>query len=109
MWIMGPSGPTGRPEPTASAQERNLTSSVLMLNTLGRCTPFRNAIISGTPEPPAVGATCTTSAADATTMSVLCVEPKERRRRDRIASISHVHEVACVAERAAREEGILDQ
>jgi len=25
MWIMGPSGPTGRPAPTAHEQEKNLT------------------------------------------------------------------------------------
>lgn len=30
MWIMGPSGPTGSPDPTAVAADRNLTINVRM-------------------------------------------------------------------------------
>lgn len=33
MWIMGPSGPTGKPLATANAQLANLTTTVKMLNT----------------------------------------------------------------------------
>ena len=37
MWTMGPSGPTGSPEPTAAAQDANFTSSVCTLNTCAAC------------------------------------------------------------------------
>lgn len=35
MWIMGPSGPTGRPDPTAVAADRNLTTNVRILRICG--------------------------------------------------------------------------
>ena len=41
MWIIGPSGPTGSPDPTAVAAERNLTAKVFMLRMLGMKQPFR--------------------------------------------------------------------
>mmetsp|Transcript_6519 Transcript_6519/g.19661 ORF Transcript_6519/g.19661 Transcript_6519/m.19661 type:complete len:270 (+) Transcript_6519:484-1293(+) len=56
-WIMGPSGPTGRPEATASTQLVNFTKRVLMLKTRRMRQPFRYAITSGTPEAAASGAT----------------------------------------------------
>ena len=45
MWIIGPSGPTGRPEPTAQAQDANLTSSVRKLKT---CSAFHTGFIEWT-------------------------------------------------------------
>ena len=41
MWIMGPSGPTGRPEPTAKTHETNLIASVFTLKILRWCVPLR--------------------------------------------------------------------
>jgi hypothetical protein len=35
MWIMGPSGPTGSPEPTAVAADRNFTANVLTFKICG--------------------------------------------------------------------------
>jgi hypothetical protein len=52
---MGPSGPTGRPHPTAATQEKNLTTKVLMLKICRKCVPLRNPDISGIPEPLALG------------------------------------------------------
>mmetsp|Transcript_5083 Transcript_5083/g.11089 ORF Transcript_5083/g.11089 Transcript_5083/m.11089 type:complete len:302 (-) Transcript_5083:434-1339(-) len=60
MWIMGPSGPTGMPEPTAVAQLKNLITSVLKLSVFGMCTPFKKPITSGMPDPAAAGAMKTT-------------------------------------------------
>ena len=59
-WIIGPSGPTGRPAPTARAQEANLTRKVLMLNNCGIIVPLRKLISSGVPEPAALGLMRTT-------------------------------------------------
>ena len=50
MWIMGPSGPTGMPDPTARAHEKNLTTNVLMLKMCRMRVPFRKPISSGIPE-----------------------------------------------------------
>mmetsp|Transcript_18404 Transcript_18404/g.39566 ORF Transcript_18404/g.39566 Transcript_18404/m.39566 type:complete len:302 (-) Transcript_18404:724-1629(-) len=41
MWMRGPSGPTGRPLPTARPHDRNLTATVRMLKTLGSMHPLR--------------------------------------------------------------------
>ena len=54
-WIIGPSGPTGRPDATAKMQEKNLTTIVLTLNMAATAVPFRNPISSGMPEPAAAG------------------------------------------------------
>jgi hypothetical protein len=43
MCTIGPSGPTGRPEPTAAAHEKNFTSSVRTLKTCARGAPRRHA------------------------------------------------------------------
>jgi len=53
MWIMGPSGPTGSPAPTAHEHEKNLTQMAGRLSTCRITVPFRNPITSGMPEPPA--------------------------------------------------------
>mmetsp|Transcript_23659 Transcript_23659/g.60756 ORF Transcript_23659/g.60756 Transcript_23659/m.60756 type:complete len:308 (-) Transcript_23659:313-1236(-) len=73
MWIMGPSGPMGIPAPTAVAQDKNFTMSVPRLKTLGMAMPLRKAMHSGTPEPPAAGATYTTSAVEKKTRKQLTV------------------------------------
>lgn len=52
---MGPSGPTGSPLPTAQAQEKNLTTNVLMLKICLTRAPFRYPINSGRPDPAADG------------------------------------------------------
>ena len=51
--IMGPSGPTGSPAPTAQTHEKNLTTKVLRLSTCRIIVPFRKPITSGIPEPAA--------------------------------------------------------
>jgi len=53
MWIIGPSGPTGRPAPTAHEQEKNLTQIAGRFNTWRITVPLRKPITSGIPEPPA--------------------------------------------------------
>eukprot|EP00659_Diplonema_papillatum_P005269 gene5269-biopygen5193 len=55
MWIIGPSGPTGSPELTAQMHENVFATRVLMLNTFLKKTPFKYAMQSVTPEPPAAG------------------------------------------------------
>ena len=40
MWIMGPSGPTGSPDPTAAAADKNLTAKVRMLRICGGTNVF---------------------------------------------------------------------
>ena len=55
IWIMGPSGPTGRPLLTAHIHEKNLTISVLMLKMCRTKVPLRKQMSSGIPEPPADG------------------------------------------------------
>ena len=61
-WIIGPSGPTGRPAPTARAQDPNLTRKVLMLKNCLIIVPLRKLISSGVPEPAALGLRRTTLA-----------------------------------------------
>mmetsp|Transcript_25415 Transcript_25415/g.71274 ORF Transcript_25415/g.71274 Transcript_25415/m.71274 type:complete len:251 (-) Transcript_25415:404-1156(-) len=56
MWIMGPSGPTGRPLATASTQLASLATKVRRLRMPRRLHPLRYAITSGTPDPAARGA-----------------------------------------------------
>jgi len=53
IWIIGPSGPTGSPAPTAHAQEKNLTQNAVKLRTLRMTMPLRKPMTSGIPEPPA--------------------------------------------------------
>ena len=53
MWIIGPSGPTGSPAPTAHEQEKNLTQMAGKLSTWRITVPLRKPITSGIPEPPA--------------------------------------------------------
>lgn len=48
--IIGPSGPIGRPAPTAQTQEKNFTTIVLMLKIWRTTVPFRNPINSGIPD-----------------------------------------------------------
>lgn len=55
MWIIGPSGPTGKPHPTAATQEKNFTASVFTLNIWRTMVPLRNPVTSGIPEPAALG------------------------------------------------------
>ena len=55
IWIIGPSGPTGRPHPTAATQEKNLTARVFTLNICRTIVPFRKPVTSGIPDPPALG------------------------------------------------------
>ena len=50
-WIIGPSGPTGIPAPTARAHEPNLTRKVSMLKNCLIIVPLRKLISSGVPEP----------------------------------------------------------
>ena len=52
---MGPSGPTGSPDPTASIQEMNFTKNVLREKMWCTLVPFRYAISSGRPEEAAGG------------------------------------------------------
>ena len=59
-WIIGPSGPTGRPAPTARVQEANLTMKVLMLKNCLIIVPLRKLISSGVPDPAAEGLMRTT-------------------------------------------------
>ena len=54
-WIMGPSYPTGMPQPTANAHDKNLTISVCILKMSLIRVPLRKPIISGMPEPAAAG------------------------------------------------------
>ena len=54
-WIIGPSGPTGRPLPTAKQHEKNFTTRVFMLNIWRITVPLRNPISSGIPDPEALG------------------------------------------------------
>ena len=54
-WIMGPSGPTGIPQPIAATHDRNLATIVRRLKIWRKCVPFRNPVTSGMPEPPALG------------------------------------------------------
>jgi len=61
-WIIGPSGPTGIPAPTANAQDTNLTAYVLMLKMCRTIVPLRKPISSGMPEPAALGLRSTTRA-----------------------------------------------
>jgi len=53
MCIIGPSGPTGRPAPTAHEQEKNLTQMAGRLSTWRMTVPLRKPMTSGIPEPPA--------------------------------------------------------
>ena len=55
MWIIGPSGPTGSPLPTAQTFEKNLTIRVRMLNICLTTVPFKYPISSGMPDPEAAG------------------------------------------------------
>lgn len=55
MWIMGPSGPAGMPEPTASTQLKNLAASTERVNVLGMITPLRNPAVSLTQAMAGVG------------------------------------------------------
>ena len=52
---MGPSGPTGMPQPMAITHDRNLATNVLRLKMWRMCVPFRNPVTSGIPEPAALG------------------------------------------------------
>lgn len=52
---MGPSGPTGRPQPTHVTQEKNFTTIVFILKMCRTFVPFRKPEISGMPDPPAHG------------------------------------------------------
>lgn len=60
MWISGPSGPTGSPAATTSEHDQNLTMKVHTLRSLGTRTPFRKAMICGTPDAEAAGEILTT-------------------------------------------------
>lgn len=55
IWIIGPSGPTGKPHPTAATHEKNLTMRVWMLKICLTFVPLRNPVTSGIPDPPATG------------------------------------------------------
>ena len=61
-WIIGPSGPTGKPAPTARAHEPNLTRKVSRLKNCLIIVPLRKLISSGVPEPAALGLPRTTRA-----------------------------------------------
>mmetsp|Transcript_69669 Transcript_69669/g.157517 ORF Transcript_69669/g.157517 Transcript_69669/m.157517 type:complete len:254 (-) Transcript_69669:444-1205(-) len=67
MWIMGPSGPHGRPDPTARAQEANLANNTEMLKVYGMITPLRKTEVSGMPDPAAKGSMKMMMAADVVT------------------------------------------
>ena len=54
-WIIGPSGPIGIPQPMAVTHEKNFAISVFRLKILSTWVPLRNPVISGNPEPPALG------------------------------------------------------
>lgn len=54
-WTIGPSGPTGIPLDTAKTQDKNFTAKVFTLNIWRTIVPFKKAIISGNPDPPALG------------------------------------------------------
>ena len=53
--IIGPSGPTGKPQPTHVTHEKNFTTIVLMLKICLTLVPFKKPVISGIPDPPAHG------------------------------------------------------
>ena len=53
--LTGASGPTGIPEPTASATETNVAKNVFILKMCLIDVPFKNPINSGIPEPAALG------------------------------------------------------
>mmetsp|Transcript_755 Transcript_755/g.2427 ORF Transcript_755/g.2427 Transcript_755/m.2427 type:complete len:208 (-) Transcript_755:371-994(-) len=55
MWIIGPSGPTGSPDPTASKQLMNLARKTVRVKVLGMMIPLRKDMVSGMPEPAALG------------------------------------------------------
>lgn len=53
--IIGPSGPTGKPLPTAQQQDMNLTTNVLKRKMYRTNVPFKKPITSGIPDPAAAG------------------------------------------------------
>mmetsp|Transcript_30692 Transcript_30692/g.74787 ORF Transcript_30692/g.74787 Transcript_30692/m.74787 type:complete len:254 (+) Transcript_30692:1672-2433(+) len=55
VWIIGPSLPTGKPEPTAITMPPALAKSVFIRMLRLTMTPFRRLLISGIPEPAATG------------------------------------------------------
>lgn len=55
MCIIGPSGPTGRPEATAARHEKNLAIKVFTLKMCFTTVPFKNPINSGSPDAAAAG------------------------------------------------------
>mmetsp|Transcript_6168 Transcript_6168/g.24983 ORF Transcript_6168/g.24983 Transcript_6168/m.24983 type:complete len:382 (+) Transcript_6168:1464-2609(+) len=72
-WIMGPSGPTGRPLATAHIVLTNFTTNVRRSNTFGTSIPFRYAMTSGTPLPLAACAKYATGYAARNTSAPLYV------------------------------------